>query len=633
MLRLLAPSTLAVVVVLSLCGAWIWSVEAAHAQELAKLQATVSIQALRMSELVDKLNASELGVAKAQQQLETADKQRHLDGALHRTKLRATVSNQALRMSELVDKLNACELTTHRIRSHSRGRPAFGVSPGDVGAAAYWVPDPPPRSTSPEVESARCDSDRLTKSPAPCRRAVRPTCSGFVEGKRWGECVATDWMREMELITSTSSTLASLLVSASHRHRQHGGGGGGGGGLLTALSPMDVATIASEAVYSRGIVTETRLRESIGRLQLGCDDNGTREVPRPTFTVLALGGSITADGSYTTLLARWLETTLPTVNVVVLNRAVGATGADVPSFCVFGSPGVDAVDLIVAEFAVNPSTMESLNRLHRRALALPRQPAVVSIELFLAIHNPVDLAANMAKAAVDEQEKRRQFPTIAAAEQAGATIISMAAALKGQWGRVMTITPKDMIDVDGNHPSAMGHLWIFHALSHYLAGVIAGVIAAAPRGCETAALPAPSPSTAAAPAYALRDTRWGDGRIRPAGATFDAVAAAAAAAAAATDGFEFATLPGSGGAKGYWGTFTVDESAALALVPRTRPSEPSAPRSIGFVATPHGDCHEPRLGFIESHYFGLGAADVTGSGDWGVGCAPMPTASIFRGSA
>ena len=46
---------------LSLSGAWVWSLEAAHAQELAKLQATVSIQALRMSELVDKLNASELG--------------------------------------------------------------------------------------------------------------------------------------------------------------------------------------------------------------------------------------------------------------------------------------------------------------------------------------------------------------------------------------------------------------------------------------------------------------------------------------------------------------------------------------------------------------------------------------------
>ena len=320
-----------------------------------------------------------------------------------------------------------------------------------------------------------------------------------------------------------------------------------------------------------------------------------------------MGGSITADGSYTTLLARWLETTLPTVNVVVLNRAVGATGADVPSFCVFGAPGVDAVDLIVAEFAVDPSTMESLDRLHRRARALPRQPAVVSLELLLAIHNPVHLAANMAKAAVDDQEKRRQFPTVAAAAQAGATIISMAAALKGQWGRVTTLTPEDMIDVDGNHPSAMGHLWIFHALSHYLAGVIA----AAPRGCDTAAtaLPVPSPGAAAAPAYALCDTRWGNGRIRPASATFNAAAAAA-------NGFGFATLPGSAGAKGYWGTFTVDEPnknkiAALVQVPRTQLSEP---RSVGFVATPHGDCHEPNIGFIESHNYGLGAADVYADG-------------------
>ena len=108
-----------------------------------------------------------------------------------------------------------------------------------------------------------------------------------MEGKRWGECVATDWMREMELIIWTSSTLASLLVNASHRQRQHGGGGS----VLTALSPMAVATIARDAGYSRGNVTETRLRESIGRLQLGCNpDSSTREVPRPTFTVLALGG-------------------------------------------------------------------------------------------------------------------------------------------------------------------------------------------------------------------------------------------------------------------------------------------------------------------------------------------------------
>ena len=55
----LAPHLL--LAALSLSGAWVWSLEAAHAQELAKLQATVSIQALRMSELVDKLNASELG--------------------------------------------------------------------------------------------------------------------------------------------------------------------------------------------------------------------------------------------------------------------------------------------------------------------------------------------------------------------------------------------------------------------------------------------------------------------------------------------------------------------------------------------------------------------------------------------
>lgn len=243
-------------------------------------------------------------------------------------------------------------------------------------------------------------------------------------------------------------------------------------------------TVIKQSIRHRGRTTDHRLKTSMLRL---------RDTTNRKFTVVAFGGSATAHGQYTGMLANWIGTTFPMKDIQVINAGLGGCGASIPRFCMYKlAPELNDADLILTEFSINPTSEEDIERLYHLLHSLPRSPPIIAIDFFNGHTDPraiVESWTGRETGAPTLSSKRLRYAD-GPARQAIAgniTVISATSAVASLWADTRdkrfehwsnrTVGPfhngaGGFIDTDGYHPSRICHLWMAHFIIEYIAAAL-----------------------------------------------------------------------------------------------------------------------------------------------------------------
>eukprot|EP00040_Diaphanoeca_grandis_P025932 m.144421 g.144421 ORF g.144421 m.144421 type:complete len:445 (-) comp30370_c0_seq1:61-1395(-) len=307
---------------------------------------------------------------------------------------------------------------------------------------------------------------------------------------------------------------------------------------------------------------------------------------RTEFTVVTFGGSISAFGWYTTFVARWLREMYPHLTIRTENLALGATGGDIPSYCMFKmfkQRHITSVDLVFTEFSINPTDDEAANRLYSRIAGLPGEPAHIVVDLFNGISNPVHLW--------NARPSPETFG-VRVAEAMNITVLSAAYFMAPLWdtdSNFTNFTDVNFTDAnftkeqlflgDNYHPNEKLHTWIAYIITSYFSTT--AVLTSLPGNSSFLPTIGPAPITLEEPLPGYCDTHW----VIDTGPSFTPEE---------SDGFRSDRAEGNE-YKRYYATNTSTRDAIGA--------------SITFSVTPGSTC-QLSVGYMLSGKYELGSADV-----------------------
>ena len=247
---------------------------------------------------------------------------------------------------------------------------------------------------------------------------------------------------------------------------------------INAVNRSVLAKAVGLSARHHGAATERRLQASLDRL---------RDPAEPVFMIVVLGGSASTHGAYPDRLRAWLSATFPCKRINLVNAAIGATGGDIPSFCLKQMvQDIDLADLVLTEFSLNPTSAGHARRLYERVSNLPRSPPIIAIDFANGHADPRAAAANWGNQEAVTQaiaDNLTVISTTSAAapfwvdkRDAGADTVPWADRIVGGFHN----GDGGYVDGDGYHPSQTCHLWLAHFVIEYIAAAL--IAPTVPRG-------------------------------------------------------------------------------------------------------------------------------------------------------